>query len=129
MFHGRVTAAAHKRPRSFCQKCRWQITAEQAYTADGLGSLCSPCMALEAIRETSSHATRNGKLVHSSRTSLSHCGVILGFKEWNWCKRADLHLLPLTHLLTLPPLPQKKKRRKKCRRALIGRTPPNDPRL
>ena len=28
-FHPRV---ARKRPRSFCQKCRWQVTAKHAYT-------------------------------------------------------------------------------------------------
>ena len=27
-----VTAVAYKRPRSFCQKCRWQVTAKHAYT-------------------------------------------------------------------------------------------------
>ena len=26
------TAVARKRPWSFCQKCRWQVTAEHAYT-------------------------------------------------------------------------------------------------
>ena len=31
-FHTRVTAVARKRPRSFCQKCRWQVTAKHAYT-------------------------------------------------------------------------------------------------
>ena len=31
-FHHRVTAVARKRPRSFCQKCRWQVTAKHAYT-------------------------------------------------------------------------------------------------
>ena len=25
-FHPRITAAAHKMPQSFCQKCRWQVT-------------------------------------------------------------------------------------------------------
>ena len=30
-FHPRVTAVARKRPRSFCQKCRWQVTAKHAY--------------------------------------------------------------------------------------------------
>ena len=29
-FHPRVTAVARKRPRSFCQKCRWQVTAKHA---------------------------------------------------------------------------------------------------
>ena len=31
-FHPHVTAVARKRSRSFCQKCRWQVTAKQVYT-------------------------------------------------------------------------------------------------
>ena len=31
-FHPRVTAVACKRSWSFCQKCRWQVTAKHAYT-------------------------------------------------------------------------------------------------
>ena len=31
-FHPCVTAVAHKRSRSFCQKCRWQVTAKHTYT-------------------------------------------------------------------------------------------------
>ena len=31
-FQPRITAVAHKRSRSFCQKCRWQVTAKHAYT-------------------------------------------------------------------------------------------------
>ena len=31
-FHPHVTAVARKRPRSFCQKRRWQVTAKHAYT-------------------------------------------------------------------------------------------------
>ena len=31
-FHPRVTAVARERARSFCQKCRWQVTAKHAYT-------------------------------------------------------------------------------------------------
>ena len=31
-FHPRVTPVARKRSRSFCQKCRWQVTAKHAYT-------------------------------------------------------------------------------------------------
>ena len=33
-FHPRVTAVARKRPRSFCQKYRWQVTPKHAYTLD-----------------------------------------------------------------------------------------------
>ena len=31
-FHPHVTTVACKRPQSFCQKCRWQVTAKHAYT-------------------------------------------------------------------------------------------------
>ena len=33
-FQPRVTAVASKRSRSFCQKCRWQVTPKHAYTPD-----------------------------------------------------------------------------------------------
>ena len=33
-FQPRVTAMARKRPRSFCQKCRWQVTPKHTYTTD-----------------------------------------------------------------------------------------------
>ena len=33
-FHPLVTAVALKRPRSFCQKCRWQVTPKHAYILD-----------------------------------------------------------------------------------------------
>ena len=32
MFHPHVTIAACKRSQSFCQKCRWQVTAKHTYT-------------------------------------------------------------------------------------------------
>ena len=31
-FHPRVTTVARKKSRSFCQKCRWQVTTKHAYT-------------------------------------------------------------------------------------------------
>ena len=31
-FHPRVTTVARKKSRTFCQKCRWQVTAKHAYT-------------------------------------------------------------------------------------------------
>ena len=33
-YHPRATAVVRKRPRSFCQKCRWQVTLKHAYTLD-----------------------------------------------------------------------------------------------
>ena len=41
-------------------------------------------MVREPIKETSSHATRQGTRFHSRLSSLSHCGLILGLKEWNF---------------------------------------------
>ena len=32
LFHPYATAVARKRSQSFCQKCRWQITAKHTYT-------------------------------------------------------------------------------------------------
>ena len=31
-FHPHATTVAHKRSQSFCQKCRWQVTAKHTYT-------------------------------------------------------------------------------------------------
>ena len=31
-FHSRVIAVAHTKSRSFCQKCRWQVTAKHTCT-------------------------------------------------------------------------------------------------
>ena len=37
-FHPSVTTVASKRPWSFCQKCRWQVTPKHAYILDPLKS-------------------------------------------------------------------------------------------
>ena len=37
-FHPHVTAVAHKRPRPFYQKCRWQVTLKDAYAFDPTNS-------------------------------------------------------------------------------------------
>ena len=34
LYHPSVTAVAYKRPPSFCQKCRWQVTSKHAYILD-----------------------------------------------------------------------------------------------
>ena len=34
MFDPRVNTVAHKRPRSFSQKCRWLVIPKYAYTLD-----------------------------------------------------------------------------------------------
>ena len=35
-FHAHVSAAARKRSRSFCQTCRWQVTAKHACTVHNI---------------------------------------------------------------------------------------------
>ena len=42
-FHPRVTTVARKKSRSFCQKCRWQVTAKHAYT---LRMWIEPCFGI-----------------------------------------------------------------------------------
>ena len=48
MFHPLVTAVARKRPRSFCQKCRWQVTCKHAYTLDPTKSEWADYAAVQA---------------------------------------------------------------------------------
>ena len=47
-FHPRVTAVARKRPRSFYQKCRWQVTPKHAYTLDPMKSEWADYAAVQA---------------------------------------------------------------------------------
>ena len=68
----------------------WQTTTRHAYTLDpakldGVGWLCRPDTLWEPIRETSSHASHQEMLIYSHLSLLSHCGLILGLKEWNCC--------------------------------------------
>ena len=43
-----VTAVARKRPRSFCQKCKWQVTPKHAYTLDPTKSEWADYAAVQA---------------------------------------------------------------------------------
>ena len=47
-FHPRVTAVARKRPRSFCQMCRWQVTPKGAHTFDPTKSEWADYAAVQA---------------------------------------------------------------------------------
>ena len=60
-FHSRVTAVARKRPRSFCQKCRWQVTPKHAYTLDPSKSEWADCAAVQAecVNLSGNELTRN----------------------------------------------------------------------
>ena len=63
-YHPHVSAVACKRPQSFCQKCRWQVTPKHAYALDprsqsGLTMLLSR-HGVGTYPETSSHANCSG---------------------------------------------------------------------
>ena len=47
-FHPCVTTVACKRPWSFCQKCRWQVTPKHAYTFDPTKSEWADYAAVQA---------------------------------------------------------------------------------
>ena len=49
-------------------------------------------------------------LVHSRFSSMSHCGLILGLKEWNWRAGADLRV-------------KKKKKKKQAKEGFIETSP------
>ena len=48
LFHPHVTTMEHKRPRSFCQKCRWQDTPIHIYTLDPTKSEWADYAAVQA---------------------------------------------------------------------------------
>ena len=48
-FHHCVTAVAHKRPQSFCWKCRWQVTPKYAYTLDQTKSEWADYATIQAL--------------------------------------------------------------------------------
>ena len=73
-FHTRVTAVARKSPRSFCQKCRWQINlnTHTPLTQRSRNGLTIPLSkhSVGTYQETSSHTTRQETLGHSRLSSL-----------------------------------------------------------
>ena len=68
------------------------VHTHPSHTKVVLGWLCCPGNVWESTWEVSSHAPHRGTLIHSHLSLLSHCGLIPGLKEWNWCARSDFHL-------------------------------------
>ena len=77
-FHTCVTAVACKRPRPFCQKCRWQVTPKHAKV--GVGWLCC-CAGIvwEPIRKRA-----HTQLIreHSATVVSAHWAIV----DWYWPK-------------------------------------------
>ena len=84
---------AHKRPWSFCQKCRWHITPKHIYTLDPMKlEWADYAVSAYCGNLTSSHATRQRK---PSATVVPARWATVDWswhKEWNQCARANLHL-------------------------------------
>ena len=95
-FHPSVTAVACKRPRSFCQKCRWQVTPKHAYTLDpsklewadyaAVQAECGNLSGNELTRDSS------GNTWSQSSQLAEPLWADPGLKEWNYCSRTNLHL-------------------------------------
>ena len=106
-FHPRVTSVVRKRSRSFCQKCRWQVTPKHAYTLDhrSRSALTMPLsrQSVGIYQETSSHATPQGTLSHSRLSSLSLCGIIVCYLIFSF-KRGKKPPPPLLFVCPLPVL-------------------------
>ena len=80
-FHPRVTAVARKRSRSFCQKCRWQVTVKHAYT------LCMwLCMKWHGAWLYAVHRTCAETAAVSCGTS--HASAVSTPLQWIFKKRA-----------------------------------------
>ena len=126
-----VSVVARKRPWSFCQKCRWQITPKDPYTRDPSKSEWADCAAVQAVwesmcrcpgsvgiyQEMSSHATCQGTLGRSRLSPLSQAQATLHLKKKkhrrglncqtfspNPHKRGKATTTP--QALALPPAPQ-----------------------
>ena len=70
-FHPRVTTVARKRPMSFCQKCRCQVTPKHAYTLDTSKSEWADFAAVQAEcgNLSGNEPTRNSSGSTRSRSS------------------------------------------------------------
>ena len=87
----RVTAGARKRPRSFCQKCGWQVTPKYAYTLDPTKSKWADCAAVQAEcgNISGNELTRNSlgnTRSQSSQLAEPGLGLGLGLRELISCK-------------------------------------------
>ena len=94
-FHPRVTAVARKRPRSFCQKCRWQVTPKHAYNLDPTKSEWADYAAVEAQcgslsgNELARNLSGNTQPQSSQLAEPLWTDPVLNSK--NYCARDNLH--------------------------------------
>ena len=85
--HTRVASVARKRPRSFLQKCRRQVTPEYAYTLDSTKSERADYVVQAFWRNLS------GKRTHSQLVRERSAAVVsapLAIVDWFWLKKWNL---------------------------------------
>ena len=114
-FHPRVTAVARKRPRSFCPKCRWQVTPEHAYSLDPTKSEWADYVAIQALcgNLSGNELTRNS--LGNTRSQSSQVAEPL------WTDPGLKSGISVRELVST-------KKKKKRRRAMICRTFSPNPR-
>ena len=116
-FHPRVTAVARKRPRSVCQKYRWQVTPKHAYTLDPTKSEWTDSATVQAKygNLSGNEVTRNssGNIWPQSSQLTEPLWTDPGIKG---CARANLHFI------------SKKRRKKKSGRGMNDQTLSKNPR-
>ena len=71
LFQPYVTAVAHTRPRSFCQKCKWQVTPKHANTLDPMKSELADYAAVYAQCGNLSQAKLKPPLTWNAQPQLS----------------------------------------------------------
>ena len=104
-FHPRVTTVARKKSRSFCQKCRWQVTAKHAYTLRiepcfGIGhNLSLMCqMTSEDIKHQLNN-NNNNKNKHNSGVGIREViQILVLFTTWN-CHRENFTIFHTIYLV------------------------------
>ena len=87
-FHPRVNTVASKRPQSFCQKRRWQVTPKHAYILDPWPNkvregwlCCCPSIVWEPIRKCT-HTQLVGE--HSATVISAHGAAVDWSKPKGW---------------------------------------------
>ena len=119
-FHPRVTAVARKRLRSFCQKCRWQVTSKHEYTLDPTKSEKADPAAVQAYcgNLLGNELTRNSSgNIRSQSSQLA---------EPLWTDPGLKSGISVRELISNKK--NKNRRRKKRRRGMNGRTFSQNPR-
>ena len=111
-----VTAVAHKRPRPFCQKCRWQVTPKHAYTHDISKSEWDDNAAVqsECGNLSGNELTRNSS--GNTRPQLSH------FAKPLWTEPGRMSGISVSGLIS-----RRRRRRRKHGRRMNCRTFSQDP--